>query len=1320
MNEENDVVFPEVTDEARQYSEQLNAGYDLREGIRSGDPASYLESKDQENQSETATETASTDVVTPEVVEDKPTLFGENFKKTWQENNKLDVKNPLTWSQVPSAAGAGLLDFGIDTANKLTGFNIPKLPKYEDETLNFTRDLSSFILPQMYLSKFFLGKAGMAHAKLQWKMGNGAFARFFGRAGIEAGTSVLVDSINERNETDDNLTGTLKKTWPAQFGWIPDNIATLDDDHPDVKRMKNVNEGISLGFAADFLLGANKLIRNIKGVDEASQWIPKSEEARNFIKAKKDAAKFGKFSDSLGEDSVMAADAKRVKELDDIGRYNLSKSTDPNKPIKGVHDIYDDYELGYRSADQGGLFTAQYDSYRWHNNIDSVHGRTGSIFTPGALKNTLDLDDLGRKQLSAISKRIKNIDADWKGSKGRYITKKDVARHGEDLAAALYDFDNVGQMKRVLDQEYLKGVDADTGIRTLSSEGVVGIVGAIGKYFDDFMNMDLAKAQAYVSESLAGQVSDMAEGMRYMDGTAAVKHAKDNILDRLEYLMRTQAMTKYVRGRALSMLNWKQKVGLFLSGSDKKNKVFDDAIQLIEKEGQLTRDQLKLIKEDTRKTINLIKELDATKPEMLKPLMLAYEVSDGNIKTISNLNTWFKGSTSDLSKLLIDRTPDMPSALSQAIWGNIYNSVLSALGTPIKAGFSNMVLMIERPMATFAGAIGNPEAMRRAQYMYSVGMVDTLKQASKHMKVVFRQAWKDPSSVEYIMRSDIAVKNDKTMKALRSYADAKMQAGFEGPSAMLHRIEALNDLAEHPVLRFSANAMTAFDGFTRSFIGSVEARGQAFDLLKKSKGSISERELKSISKGIYDEMFDETGMITDKAVTHASREIAMNMDMPVVEGMNEIIRRLPALKPFMMFPRTAANMLAYTGSHNPLGLFAQGLNDFKHAFDDPRTSQAQVIDLLRARDVDVDKVDIRAAYDTVRSEMLGRKAIGTLSVFSAVGLMTTDALHGNGHYDKTTQRTRRELNWQPRSYQGWDGKWYSYDGLGAISDWIALTADIMDNFDTLEDNSDIEVMLNKAGFLLSANLTNKSFLAGLEPMFDVFAGNPAALGRWSASFGSGLLPGSGIRNEFSRLLTPQLKEVEQEFTQLLANRNAISKDMLPDRHDWIDGGLVKMPDSFMARLWNTYMPAFKSSGKISPEKQFLIDIGFDGRPQLNTNGKGIEYSPAERSAITDLMGKDGYFKKEIQKIMKSQAGREFLKDFKAGRATGADVDVKKFNNIHTLINNALRKAQQVAANRIAQKGNVQQKTNINKQINQATLKGDIDEILRLQKMANQL
>ena len=43
------------------------------------------------------------------------------------------------------------------------------------------------------------------------------------------------------------------------------------------------------------------------------------------------------------------------------------------------------------------------------------------------------------------------------------------------------------------------------------------------------MNMDLARAQAYVGKSMADQVKDMAEGARLMNGTAAVQQAQEQV-----------------------------------------------------------------------------------------------------------------------------------------------------------------------------------------------------------------------------------------------------------------------------------------------------------------------------------------------------------------------------------------------------------------------------------------------------------------------------------------------------------------------------------------------------------------------------------------------------------------------------------------------------------------------------------------------------------------------------------------------------------------------------------------------------------------------
>jgi hypothetical protein len=192
-------------------------------------------------------------------------------------------------------------------------------------------------------------------------------------------------------------------------------------------------------------------------------------------------------------------------------------------------------------------------------------------------------------------------------------------------------------------------------------------------------------------------------------------------------------------------------------------------------------------------------------------------------------------------------------------------------------------------------------------------------------------------------------------------------------------------------------------------------------------------------------------------------------------------------------------MITMTNKFSPISLFLEDYN--KLALPGQKFTADEIQRILKSKGLPVTE----EAFNNLRAEIRGRKAIGTATIMGASWLFMNDRLHGNGHFDKERQRVRRQLNWQPRSYKGWDGKWYSYDGLGPMADFLALTADIMDNFDSVADN-DLETTLNKMGFLLAANLTNKSMLAGLEPMNDVLTGNPAAMSRWAANFASSLVP----------------------------------------------------------------------------------------------------------------------------------------------------------------------------------------------------------------------
>ena len=53
----------------------------------------------------------------------------------------------------------------------------------------------------------------------------------------------------------------------------------------------------------------------------------------------------------------------------------------------------------------------------------------------------------------------------------------------------------------------------------------------------------------------------------------------------------------------------------------------------------------------------------------------------------------------------------------------------------------------------------------------------------------------------------------------------------------------------------------------------------------------------------YREMFDEDGLITDKAVKYTAGEIALSVDNAAF-GVSELIARFPVMRPFLLFTKT--------------------------------------------------------------------------------------------------------------------------------------------------------------------------------------------------------------------------------------------------------------------------------------------------------------------------------------------------------------------------------------------------------------------------------
>ena len=294
--------------------------------------------------------------------------------------------------------------------------------------------------------------------------------------------------------------------------------------------------------------------------------------------------------------------------------------------------------------------------------------------------------------------------------------------------------------------------------------------------------------------------------------------------------------------------------------------------------------------------------------------------------------------------------------------------------------------------------------------------------------------------------------------------------------------------------------------------------------------------------------------------------------------------------------------------------------------------------------------------------------------------------------------------------------------MGAIGDWLAFTVNIMDNFDlsrtgkmgTLND-VELSTNLQKAAHILGASVTDNFVLKGLEPLFGILSGDGAELARWGASFGNSLNPLSGQRNEIARLLSPGVREGEQQLADLAAQRNPILRGGMPERYDFVDGDVSGQPDSFFQRIWNVYSP-MKQHGALSPEKQFLIDIEFDAMPTLQTNGMGVELTPTQQSEVGQKMGEQGIFKAAIAELMDSPEGKDFRESYRKLQNEGLEVPVSEYKSLHRQLKSALREAQKYAIDSLDSADEINRIQYNNSAYAEAARVGDVDEMRRLSNM----
>ena len=386
-------------------------------------------------------------------------------------------------SERGSAPGQGLLDFGIDFINMIPGVNIPKPTEYEDEIAQSVRQISSVITPTLIGGTALKSAGTAANTRVGWSIGQNKFVQFVGDRGVEALTGLGVGLVSSEYE-EDNATGTLKKAFPKTFDFIPDSMATLDSDSPDMKRQKNIREDIGLGFVTDLALGSVKFVDAVVGTTGAlrksNKLVGETPQARAWVNsAQPDTSDYSKaqriwdqgenldeqfreetlrtrtpfaelseeqqekviknYTDSnlfseTPEDVVTRSAIKQEEALDEMGMYGYSINPAMDQPIKGIHDMYDYTEIGIRTVDDFGVVGASVDVVRVAKNLDTVYGRLGNVISEPALKYSLNSGEAAQDIVLGLADQLRKAGRVGMEGNGWKVTFEDVIDLNFDIS----------------------------------------------------------------------------------------------------------------------------------------------------------------------------------------------------------------------------------------------------------------------------------------------------------------------------------------------------------------------------------------------------------------------------------------------------------------------------------------------------------------------------------------------------------------------------------------------------------------------------------------------------------------------------------------------------------------------------------------------------------------------------------------------------------------------------------------------------------------------------------------------------------------------
>ena len=1112
-------------------------------------------------------------------------------------------------------------------------------PRHSHPAFKLVRDASSIIIPTLYGGRVVTGSLQGATASMT--MPN--YLRTLGNVAAWTGVDTGVAAISSHSQTDDNLAGTLNN-W---LGWdIP--WATRAADSPDVRYKKNV-------FEAAFLSGSVELLGAAYAFGRKTKLIAKDVESADLI-ARREAAS-AQYDNPVSEAVDGYVAAREAAQNDEM--IQAIKADPQGKEYNAFVNNLGPDDAGRAVINtQPDPLMAKVNHAQIQNNIDTLNGRAapvvGEQFNRKFL-HAIDGNDRAKLLDSVFDQISPNFDA---VVNGRTIRAEQMNRAVDNLTNAMFGRDiSLNEFEFIIDDMKTTVFNSN---EVLDEQQWIIASRAFKNVYDTMFDANQLRASAMISQQAADNVADAAQAVMMLGDKVDTGRQMAIIFDKMNLLGQEVNVNQYIvrKAKEYQQLKAAGDVNAVVAWMNQQGPMFDNYIRQVKNQGGKVNDTLKSIAKEN--------------PHYYKPFVEAYDATNGSVDELHKLQRIAEENIGLIKKGFIDPNPKVPSMLVKQLHAARINGLLSGMA-PLRAMLGNSMMTALKPASVMAGAMaqGDIAAFKRATWVYG-GIAENFRRGLKVMKREWDLAARNPEEAMLRGRADLKQAKMEQLEYMDSLAEAwrsEKAFGWQAKYGLWQMTKAVGWWNKQHFVRWGTNALYAIDGMTNSFMASGMARAKAYDSLAKDwKGAVNFEAFTDTQRQLYSNAFDNTGLLTDEAAKHASREIALNLDNDMVKAFEDFLEYVPAAKGLFLFPRTGVNSVALSWTFNPISsVFNVQLPRVKNVLK--AQTKSEKLAALAEHGIEIKEgLKLEEAFQSLKSEYIGRQIMGTSLVMS-VGLWALEGnVTGNGPQDGAERQRMMRMGWQPLSIKNpITGEWRSYKELEPFSSIMGLTADVVYQFNRL-DQAVTEDIYRKIGFAATMNVTNNTFISGFKPLVDMLSGDATGWTRFWAQQTDQVIPFRGIRSMLNNAISPGLRDVNNDFFAYLANANKFMMPtgqdaMLPELLDVFTGKPIKGYEN-INQAANAILPAFKANGDMEPWRQWLLTTGWDGMSRLRKNKFTKQpLSPHDRYFINNWIGKNANLKGQIIRLMTMGDGyyQEKMKEYKylKGKANVKDWIVHK-------------------------------------------------------------